>query len=351
MITVLRLAAFDLHYQLRRVATWVYFVVFGTITFLLVAAQAGVFGADLGSAVLVANSPLRIARALLLLTVMGVPVTAALAGNAVYRDFQTGAYPLFFTTPIRPASYLAGRWLGAVLANLVCFAGGILGILVACAWPTIERGRIGPMDPAAFLLPLGVLVLPNLLATSAIFITLTALTRRMLPAYVGGVVLLLGWAVSRAFVSLVGDDTAERLTDPFAVAAVDKATRYWTVVEQNARRIPIDDLLLANRAIWLGAGVVMFALGVAAFRFRQTAGEGRVPAWRPDARDGAPHPLHVPDATRSFAFRARLLQLAAETRRSVREVVLNVWFPVLVGVCMTFVAIGGTQVGTLFGTR
>jgi hypothetical protein len=351
VITVLRLAAFDLHYQLRRVATWVYFVVFGTITFVLVAALAGVFGADLGSAVLVANSPLRIARALLLLTVMGVPVTAALAGNAVYRDFQTGAYPLFFTTPIRPASYLAGRWLGAVLANLVCFAGGILGILVACAWPTVERGRIGPMDPIAFLVPLGVLVLPNLLATSAIFITLTALTRRMLPAYVGGVVLLLGWAVSRAFVGLVGDDTAERLSDPFAVAALDKATRYWTVVEQNARRIPIDQLLLANRAIWLGAGVLMFALGVALFRFRQTGGEGRVPAWRPDAADAAAHPLHVPDAARSFAMRARLLQLAAETRRSVREVVLNVWFPVLVGVCMTFVAIGGTEVGTLFGTR
>lgn len=350
-MTTLRLALFDLRYQLRRVATWVYFVIFGVIAFLVVATAGGAFGGDTGSAILVVNSPMRIATLLLLLSVLGVPVTAALAGNSVYRDFQTGAYPLFFTTPIRPASYLAGRWLGAVLANLVCFAGGVLGIVVACAWPTVQRGRVGPFHPLDYLLPLAIFVVPNLLSTAAIFVTLTALTRRMLPAYVGGVTLLLGWAVSQAFVSLVGDDTVERLADPFALTTLQKATRYWTVVEQNLSPIPIDWVLLANRAIWLGAGALVFGVGVMAFRFRQTGGEGRAPAWRPAFDDAPPHPLQVPAAARSFTFGARLRQLAAETRRSVREVVFNVWFPVLVGVCLTFVAIGGTQVGTLYGTR
>jgi len=351
VISVIRLAAFDLRYQLRRVATWVYFVIFALVGFLVIAAAGGAFGGDTGSAVLVVNSPYRIATLLQLLSVLGVPITAALAGNAVYRDFQTGAYPLFFTTPIRPASYLAGRWLGAVLANLACFGGGVLGILLACVWPTVHRDRVGPMDPLAFLIPLAVLVLPNLLSTAAIFVTLTALTRRMLPAYVGGVALLLGWAVSQVFVSLVGDDTVERLADPFAITAVQKATRYWTVIEQNTVRIPLDSLLIANRAIWLAVGALMFALGALLFRFRQAGDTDRTRRWQPGFAEAAPPPLRVPDARRSFAFSARLQQLAAETRRSVREVVFNVWFPLLIGVCLTFVAIGGTQVGTIYGTR
>ncbi|HEX6749999.1 MAG TPA: M1 family aminopeptidase [Longimicrobium sp.] len=352
MITVFRLAWFDLRYQLRRVATWVYFAIFGAIAFTVMAAAGGAFGGDTGSAIMVVNSPMRIARLLLLLSVMGVPVTAAFAGNSVYRDFQTGAYPLFFTTPIKPVSYLAGRWLGAVLANLVCFAGGILGMLLACVWPTVHRDRIGPLHAMDFVLPLALLVVPNLLSTAAIFTTLTALTRRMLPAYVGGVTLLLGWAVSQAFVSLVGDDTVQRLADPFALTTVVKATRYWTVVEQNLSPIPIDGVLVANRAIWVGLGALMFLLGALTFRFRQTGSEGRVPAFRPGIDDAPPpHPLFVPAATRAFTARARLQQLAAETRRSIREVVFNVWFPLLLGICLTFVAIGGTQVGSIYGTR
>jgi hypothetical protein len=349
--TVLRLAAFDLRYQVRRVATWVYVLIFATVAFLVMAAAGGVFGGDTGSAVMLINSPYRIGSLLQLLSVLGVPVTASLAGNAVYRDFQTGAYPLFFTTPIRPASYLAGRWLGAVLANLLCFAGGIAGIVLGCLWPTIHRDRVGPFDAMAFVVALVVLVLPNLLATAAIFVTLTALTRRMLPAYVGGVALLLGWAVSQVFVTMIGDDTVERLADPFALTAVAKATRYWTVVERNTAQIPLDSLLLANRALWLGAGVAVFALGVALFRFRHAGAEGRPRDWRPAAAEAPPPALRVPDARRSFAFGARLRQLAAETRRSVREVVLNVWFPVLVGICLVFVVIGGTQVGSIYGTK
>ncbi|HVG44370.1 MAG TPA: M1 family aminopeptidase, partial [Longimicrobium sp.] len=351
MRAVLRLAGFELRYQLRRIATWVYFVVFGATTFLVMAGQGGAFGGDSGDAISLINSPFRIAHLLAVLSILGVPVTAAFAGNAVYRDFHTGAYPLFFTTPIRPASYLGGRWLGAVAANLVAMLGGVAGILLACVWPTVQHGRVAPFDALAFLVPLGVIVVPNLLFTAALFVTLTALTRKMLPTYAGGMALLVGWAIAQVFTRAVDEVWLTRLGDPFGLAPLSLATRYWTVAEQNFAPMPVDTPLLWNRLLWLAVGAAAFALGTVAFRFRQTAGEARAAArWEPRGAEAPPQPLHPRPAARSFTFGTRLRQLAAETRRSVREVVANVWFYVLTGLCLLFVSVAATQLGAIFGT-
>ena len=351
MKSIFRLAAFELRTQLRRVVTWVYFSLFALIGFVWIAGEGGVFGGDTGDAILLVNSPRAIANLLQVLAILGVPVTAALAGNAVYRDFQTRAYPLFFTTPIRPVHYLAGRWLGAVAANALVFVGCIPGILLATVWPTIDHGRVGPFHPLDYLVPLAVFVVPNLLFTAALFVTLTALTRRMLPTYVGGMVLLMGWSVAAAFITAIDDLWLARLADPFAFSAVALATRYWTVAELNGARIPLDEGIALNRLLWTAVGAAVFAIGAASFRFRQTSDFGRVPRRQPGPGDAPPAPLRVPDPRRSFGAGARLRQLAGETRRSLREVVANVWFPVLVSLCVALVLLLSTQIGVIYGTR
>lgn len=353
MSAVFRLAGFELRYQLRRVATWVYFAVFAAIAFLVVAGDGGAFGAgDTGDAILIVNSPSRIFALLQLVSILGVPVTAALAGSAVYRDFQTGTYPLFFTTPIRPQAYLAGRWLGAVAANAIAILGTIAGILVACAWPTLDRGRVGPFHLIDFVYPIAVVVIPNLLFTAALFVTLTALTRKMLPTYVGGLALLVGWAIAQAFIHALDVDWLTRLADPFGFAPVLLSTRYWTVAERNAAMVPLDVSLLANRALWLAVGAGAFAFGAASFRFRQTGSEARTRGWEPaPAVEPPPARIALPAARRDFGLGAHLRQLAAETRRCVREVVANVWCPIVVGLSLLVVAVGGTEVGAIYGTR
>ena len=352
MTALFRLAAFEARYQLRRVSAWVYFFCFAAIAFFMTAAAAGAWPEmDMGSPILRANSPLRIASTLLGLAVLGVPITAAIAGNAVYRDFQTGIFPLFFTTPIRKAAYLGGRWLGAVAANFVVFLGAPLGIWLATVSPWPEAGRIAPFSAASYLLPLAVLILPNLLFTAAVFLTLAAVTRRMLPNYVGGMVLLLGWALARVFIDVLDRDWAVWMLDPFGSAAVQRITRYWTVVDQNVAPLPLPPMLLANRALWLGLGAAVFAAGAAAFRFQHAAPEARRrrPADEPGPALARPA-VEVPRVRREFGLGMHLRQLAGETRRAIREVVANPWFPAILGICLAFVMISATQVGSLFGT-
>ena len=350
MGALFRLASFELRYQLRRVSAWVYFAMFAALAFMLTAAAGGAWPElDLGDRALIANSPSSIFTTLTALALLGVPVTAAISGNAVYRDFQTGTHPLFFTTPIAKTAYLGGRWLGAAAANVVVFLGIPLGILLATVSGLPEPERLAPFSAAAYLEPLGVIVVPNVLFTSAVFLTLAALTRRMLPNYVGGLVLLVGWATAQGFVAVLDQDWAVWVLDPFGSAAVDRATRYWTVAERNTAGLPIGQLLLLNRALWLAVGAAVFAAGAAAFRFTHYGSEGRRVALPYDA---APPPALPRPATvrRDFTLRAHLRLLVAETRRAVREVVANVYFPIIVVVCMLFVLLSGSEVESIYGT-
>ena len=59
--------------------------------------------------------------------------------------------------------------------------------------PWLDKTRLGPQMVAAYFQPYFINVLPNLLFLTAIFFALAALTRKMLPVYVAGVLVLIGY--------------------------------------------------------------------------------------------------------------------------------------------------------------
>ncbi|HEX5727323.1 MAG TPA: hypothetical protein VFX98_17760, partial [Longimicrobiaceae bacterium] len=352
------LAAFELRLHLRRISTWVYFGVFLLLGFFLTAAAAGAWpDFDTGDPLRVANAPVRVARTLLTLGLLGVPVTLGVVGGAVHRDFQTGIYPLFFSTPLSPARYLGGRYAGAVLANLAMLLGAPLGMALAAASPWVDPARVHPFQPLAYLHPLLLLVVPNLLVTGALFLVLAAHTRRMLAVYAGAMGLLLAYGVSLLAMQALEADWLTWALDPFGLVPALRATRYWTVVEQNRDYLPAAGPLLWNRALWLGIGAAVLAAGMVRFRFAHYADErldarGEAAA---EERPVAPHELarrlSVPPAARSFSARARWAQLCGELRRSLHEVMGNVYFPIIVGCCLAFVLAAAAGMGEMYGTR
>jgi ABC-type transport system involved in multi-copper enzyme maturation permease subunit len=352
MRTVLGLVGFELRHHLRRISTWVYFGVLFVIAWTTTASRAGAWSEfDLGSDLLLANSPLRIATLLLTMGILAVPVTSAIAGTAVQRDFETRSYPLFFTTPTSKWAYLAGRYLGAVLTNLLVFLAVPLGIMAASASPFVEAGRVGPFRPGAYLHALGVIALPNILITAALFMVLAAVTRRMLPAYVGGFGLLVGWAIALVFAGAVEEEWLIYLVDPFGVAPTLRSTRYWTVVEQNRSLLPVPPLLLLNRALWLAAGAAVLAWGAHRFRFAHALDERELGRPGGDRRPADAAPVVVPDARREFGARARALQFAQVLRRSLREMMGGAPFYIIMAFCLLFILLVGGDIGEIYGTR
>ena len=349
------IARFEVRAELRRVSAWVYFGLLFAIVFVMMLAMAGAWAEfDLGSRVQLANAPRPVANLILVLSILAVPITSALAGRTVHRDFETGIHPLFFTTPVSKAAYLGGRYAGSVAVNLLVLLSLPLGAMAAAAMPFVDPDRVGPFRLDAYATPFLVIVVPNVLATAALFLVLAALTRRVLANQVGGLALLLAWSVSRLFATAIDEDWFTHLSDPFGAAPLRWTTRYWTVAEQNALAIPLSPPLLANRALWLVVGFAVLAYGIARFRFAQFAREDAARVPRRLAAEEAPSlaaRLTLPEPRRSFGRAARLAQLAAMTRDGTRRILRGVWFWILAGMCVAFMLVISTELGSIYGTR
>ncbi|HEX2207726.1 MAG TPA: M1 family aminopeptidase [Longimicrobium sp.] len=348
------IARYEVRSEVRRISTWVYFGLLFALAFIMMCALAGVWpDFDFGSRVQLANSPSNVANLIVVLSIFAVPITSALAGRTVHRDFETRIHPLFFTTPVGKTAYLGGRYLGTVLVNLLVYAALPLGMMVAAAMPFADPERIGRFRMEAYATPFAVIVIPNVLVTAALFLVLAALTRRVLANQVGGVALLLAWTVSRLFTTAIDADWFSHLSDPFGAAPLNWATRYWTVAEQNTLAMPLADALLLNRALWLAIGFGILAYGISEFRFAQFAREdaGRRMDAAGEVAPSLAARLTLPRPRLSFGARARSGQLRSMTRDGTRRILRGVWFWILAALCVAFMLIFASDLGSIYGTE
>ena len=301
------------------------------------------------------NSPWALTSLISAISLFGVIVTAALLGHSAQRDFETGAYPLFFTQPISKGAFLGGRFLGGLTTNALVFVSIPIGIWLGTLLPALDAERLGPTVGMYFLHPFVLVVLPNVVFTGALFFGLALVSRRMLPNYVGGAVLLIGYLIAGQLIADMDNQMAASLMDPFGGQAVNTLTKYWTVAEKNTLLTPLSGEFLYNRLLWLGVGLGAFALCYRLFRFSHL---GPTLPFRRKAQvpvaDAAPARLvgrvEVPSATRTFSGAAVLLQLSSMTRHAFISVVRNVYFYAIAGAGLLFLGFSAPLVGELYGT-
>ena len=287
---------FEVVYRLRQPSTWIYALVLFGMPFLLMHAING------SSQYL--NAPVMVMQMATMLGSLGMLVTAGIFGDAASRDVQTRMHSLFYTSPLREAHYLGGRFLGGLLVNAVLVMGVPLGLLLASVMPYMEQGKFGPVRLDAYVQTYALVLLPNVVIIGAFMFAAAALTRQTLATYLGGVALfVLGTVAGDVAAALGGGATLETLLDPFGGGAIAQTTQYWTPAEQNARLIGWPAVMIANRALWIGVAALAFALLVERFRFAHPCGVARRGWWRRRAAvDTAPdrlapiHPASRPPA-------------------------------------------------------
>jgi ABC-type transport system involved in multi-copper enzyme maturation permease subunit len=361
MSDLLRLVRFELGYYLRRISTWVYFVLLTFLAYLMMITFAGAFpdvSASIGGTdgnVLV-NSTHVLMILISTFGLFGILVVAAVAGNAGFRDFGVGMHPLVFTTPVPRRRYVASRYIGAVIVNTLVLSGIGVGMWLGSVMPFVEVDRLGPNTLAAYLQPYLVIVIPNTLFTTAIFVAMALLTRKRLPHFLGGAALLLGYMVAQVLMPDLETKWIATLADPFGITSVGVATEYWTTVEKNSQLIWFTGLILWNRLLWIGVSLAIVALAAWRFRFSHSATEGRrrkAAAVTPDelAIAAPPTRVEIPTARRSFGFGAMFLQLRSLTARGFREVIASPYFVAIILAGVLFLIMNSLQLETIYGTR
>ena len=109
---LLEVFRYEFGYRLRSPSTWAY-----AAFLFLVTCWGLVATADGGDAVN-ANSAQGVAQGTALFGgLFGLLVSAALFADAAIRDVAAGMDPLLYTTRLRKAEYLAGRFLAALAMN------------------------------------------------------------------------------------------------------------------------------------------------------------------------------------------------------------------------------------------
>ena len=345
--------------QLSRMGTWSFALLYISIGLLTMLAIGGTFEqvtVATGSGNTNVDSPHTITILSLALSLFATLNVAAISGNAACRDAEDGSFPLVYTAPVRRSVFLGSRWLGSLTGELFIAAAIPAGLLLGARLPVLEDERTGSWAAMSFFVTLLGWVLPNLVFCSALFFGLAALTRRMFPNYIGGVLLLVGYLGSQTITSDLDNKTLAALIDPFGIAAFVEMTDYWSAHERNTLLVWPTGVALANRALWASIGLAALVAGVSLAKLDQYGWQldlaplrRRSAALKKEEHERAGE-ISLPEVARRFDAGTRLRQMAALSERALRDVIGHRYFWAFVAAAVLFQMLNAQVIGSLYGT-
>ena len=343
---------FEIKYQFNKPSTWIYFVIFLLLGILVINALAGAFT---GARVMISsekvnlNSPFLIQLLITIFGLLGIFLVASVMGFSIYRDFEYNTYPMFFTKPVSKASYLLGRYFanGVILTFILSGIG--LGMLAGQFCPWLDKSMFGPVNLFHYIYPYLVNILPNVLFTGAIFFSLAFATRRMLPVYIAGIVIFVGYFIGVSLFERLDMKELSALIDPMGMNAVGMVTENFSVAERNTKLPPFTGLLLINRLIWLSVGGVLMLITYLRFKFSQTM----VPGSRKKEKvtNAAYTIIDVPQVKKNYSWQQNLRQCLSFIKLEFKEIISSVNFITIIFAGIILLVVSLFQSGKLYETQ
>jgi len=259
---------FELKYRIKRPGTWAYFailLVFGLIV--------SISGDGPTSEKVFVNSPVGIAIMLSTISIFGIMLASAVMGVPVYRDIEHGTQNYYFSFPITEKGYLLGRFFGSMTTLFLISLGLHLGLIIGFAiGPFLgfeEPERYTTFNLWYYIQPTLILYWPNFFFAGCIFFTLVSVSKKIMLAYAGGAILFITYLVTLTLTQDIESKDLVSLLDPFGLQTYSNTIEYWTPEEQNTQTIPFSGLLVWNRIIWVGIGLVFLLYAVFRFDFQR----------------------------------------------------------------------------------
>ncbi len=259
---------YDVATQFRRYSTLIYSAGLAFMALLI----ASTFLDDARRDGTFLNAPMVTAACMVMVTMVGMLVAAALAGDAGTRDLQARMEPLLYTTPVSRTTYLGGRFLSAfaILSLLLLIVP--VALIAGRLLPGLDPAHFGPFQAASYLHVYLVVALPNAFITTALLFSLVVLSRRAMTAYLGAAVLFFNAMVQDEIVAgLLGRWDLAKLFDPFGFILLRALWRSSTPLQRNTLWLQLEGELLNNRLLWFGVSLAALMLVWARFRMAHHA--------------------------------------------------------------------------------
>lgn len=266
------------------------------------------------------NAPNNIILFVNVLSFFAMFLVASMVASSVTRDFELDSWQVVFASPVPWRGYLLGRFIGSLLAALLCYAFVLPGLIVGAHGPWTS-GTIGPFNLWHYLYAFGVLAIPNLFVLSALLFAVSTLTRKTLAAYAGAVLIFVLFNLGNAALNDESMEPFVFLVDLFGISTLNLTTRYWTPYELNTQLAPLAGTFLWNRIIWLGVGVAAMAWTLARFNPypRSPRIKAKVPA-EAHVRKVDERPITTQVHDRSTAWQQLFARVALEVRAVIRSI-------------------------------
>lgn len=341
-----KILKFELQYRKKRPATYVYFAILFLMAVLTMSTDIIQVGG--GSGLVKENSPTTIANMMAILSGIMMMITSAIMGVAVLRDFEHNTESMLFTSPITKFDYLVGRFLGSFIVVLFVFGGMMLGFMLGELFNP-DKEKMLPFSFYHYLHPFLTIVIPNLFFSSALFFITGALSRKMVTVYAQWILLFAVYQVAIILTREVDNRAIAALIDPFAIRTIQNKIQYWTVAEQNSMVVPFSGVVMWNRLMWMGVGLITLIIGYFSFSFNVVR-----KSWfkkkAAKAESASKTNVTIPTVNFSFGFGTYLLQLRKQTWFYFKTVLGGIPFQAIIVFGFFLMIVNSFFIGRVFGT-
>jgi ABC-2 type transport system permease protein len=348
--------SFEFKRWFRNLSFYLYFTLFFVIAFLLMASATGYFdflGATTASNTIV-NSPIAISGILNVLSQLVYFIIPTVIGATVYRDFKYNTHTILYSYPFSKFDYLVGKFLSGFLITIIITFSIGLGFLFATILPFANESLLGPISIWAYFQAYVIFVIPNIFFIGTIIFALVTLTRNVYIGFIFVIILFILQALLENITNDMEHKYMAALFEPYGMDALTYVTKYWTIEEQNVNNIPLDDVIIYNRLIWVGFSLLIFIGLYFTFSFTHSPlSLGRKKKAERIVKNNFGSIIHInlPKVSFDYSFFQNLKTAWNISSFEFRLITRNWIFITIASILVLFVLISGATLGQeLFGT-
>lgn len=261
----------DLKYSLKGSMVYIFFFLMALMTFAATTSDNVVIGGSVGN--IYKNSPHIITVFTTIMSIFGLMIATAFFNNAALKDYSNNFNEILFSTPLNKSGYYFGRFFSALLISTIpmlgVFVGIYLGSIVGPAFGWVDADRFSDFYLATFVNNYFIFILPNMFFAGTIIFTLAHKFKSTVISFVGSLLIIITYVIAGVLMSEVDNLNTAALSDTFGINTYEIYSRYYTTIEKNTLNPGFNGVLLMNRIIWIGIGIIILIASYFSFSFQE----------------------------------------------------------------------------------